>query len=266
MSHRLQNLAAQRLASHIDRNRLYGKAGYRSLDFRCRQMYRDIGPLDGMNMLDIGGGSGFFSAWAIANGAAKVTNLEPELDGSAAGMLDRFRTLQKLVPDWNGRLIGREKTLQNYDFSDGPFDLILSQSSINHLDEECCVQLQKSATAREVYLGLLSRIRDVLKPGGWFVVSDASCTNYWNQLGLTPPFAKTIEWHKHQEPETWAALLLQAGFEPVNVRWHLYYPLRHLGPLTANRTFARFTSSKFIATFRKPAKSRAAWQARRAAA
>lgn len=261
-----QNLAAQRLARHIDDNRLYGKAGYKSLDFRCRQMYRDIGPIDGMNMLDIGGGSGFFSAWAIANGAAKVTNLEPELDGSAAGMLNRFRTLQRLLPAWKERLIGREKTLQGYDLGDGPFDLILSQSSINHLDEECCINLRRSESARETYLGLLSRIRDSLKPGGWFVVSDASSTNHWNRLGLTPPFAKSIEWHKHQEPEVWSDLLQQVGFEPVNVRWHLYYPLRHLGPLTANRMFARFTSSKFVATFRKPAKSRSVWQARRAAA
>lgn len=265
MSARPHNLAADRLAAFIDQHRLYGRSGYKSLDFRCRQMYRDIGPLKGMTVLDIGGGSGFFSAWAIANGASKVVNLEPELDGSSSGMLSRFRSLQKLLPDWNGRLIGREKTLQGYDFSDGPFDLILSQSSINHLDEECCINLRNSATAREVYLGLFGRLRDVLKPGGWLVVSDATCTNYWNKLGLTPPFAKSIEWHKHQEPETWSDLLQQTGFEPVNTRWHLYYPLRHLGPLTANRMFARFTSSKFIATFRKPAKARTAWQAKRAA-
>lgn len=266
MSNRNQDLSSARLARHIDDHRLYGKAGYKSLDFRCRQMYRDIGSVKGLNMLDIGGGSGFFSAWAIANGAARVTNLEPELDGSAAGMLSRFRTLQQLEPSWSDRLIGRENTVQAYDFRDGPFDLILSQSSINHLNEECCINLRHSAEARETYLGLVGRIKDAMKPGGWFVVSDASSTNYWNRMGLTAPFAKSIEWHKHQEPEVWADLLVEAGFEPVNVRWHLYYPLRHFGALSANRMFARFTSSKFVATFRKPAKVKAVWQARRAAA
>ncbi len=252
MSENQNTLPLTTFAEYVDGHRLYGRFGYKALDFRCRYLFADVDSVDGKTMLDIGGGTGLFSAWAVANGARCATNLEPEIDGSSNGMLERFRTTAAVDKSWAGRLVACDKPLQAYDFKAGPFDLVLSNASINHLDEDCCIHLRDSTAARTTYVNLLTRLKDAMAPGGWFVVSDAENVNYWNRLGLTPPFAKSIEWHKHQEPDVWARLFEEAGFERVSVRWHLYYPLRFLGRLCANRFFARMTSSLFVATFRKP--------------
>ena len=50
-----------------------------------------------------------------------------------------------------------------------------------------------------------------------------------------------IEWHTHQEPETWASLLAAAGFRDPSVRWSSFNRFYALGKaLTANRAAAFF--------------------------
>lgn len=241
-----------KFADYVQRHRLYGKFGYDALDFRCRYIFRDVGPIDGKNMLDIGGGTGLLSAWAVANGAQRATNLEPELAGSSNGMMERFRMTTAVEETWAERLTACSQPIQDYGFQQGPFDLVLSHSSINHLNEDDCIRLLDSESAQKEYLRILTRIREALAPGGWMVVSDAGRVNYWNRLGLKSPFAPMIEWHKHHEPKVWRRLFEEAGFETVSVRWQVYLPhwLRFLSRLCANRVIARMTGSVFIITFR----------------
>ncbi len=245
---------SRKFADYVRRHQLYGKYGYDALDFRCRYIFRDVGPMDGKNMLDIGGGTGLFSAWAVANGARRATNLEPEMDGSSNGMMERFRMTTAVEEDWAGRLTASSLPIQDFGFEQSPYDLVLSHSSINHLNEEHCIRLLDSKPAQREYVRLLARIRETITPGGWMVVSDAERVNYWNRLGLKSPFAPTIEWHKHQEPKVWCRLFEEAGFETVSVRWQVYLPhwLRFFSRLCANRLMARMTGSVFIITFRNP--------------
>ena len=47
-------------------------------------------------ILDVGGGNGLFSFYAACRGAKKVVCLEPEVDGSVAGMIDNFLKIKSL--------------------------------------------------------------------------------------------------------------------------------------------------------------------------
>jgi hypothetical protein len=131
--------------------------------------------------------------------------------------------------------------------------VILSYSSVNHLDEASCMRLLEDPTARARYVEIFKKIYDLLEPGGTFIVADAARENYWAKLGRPSPWGPTIEWHKHQEPETWAGVLGEAGLESVSQRWFFpYYRARKLSPLLDNRVAARCLASYFVIRARRP--------------
>jgi SAM-dependent methyltransferase len=210
-----------------------------------------VGSLKDKTMLEIGGGEGLFSLWGLAHGLKSVTILEPEMDGSRPGvgkrLEERIRLLNLSVPDLEFLPV----TFQDYSEKVKSFDIMLSYSSINHLNEAACAQLKRSKDARAKYLEIFRKSYDFLKPGGHFVISDAGRLNFWGFLGTKSPFAPTLEWKKHQEPIVWKNLLREAGFEFLTLEWHRFYPLRRLGVLCANRLFAMATTSQFILTVRK---------------
>jgi hypothetical protein len=162
-------------------------------------------------------------------------------------MFSTFQANQKALGPGAERATMVNATLQAYECAPGSFDLVLSQSSINHLDEAACERIQDPENKAR-YVTLFEKVRRLCKDKGYFVISDAGAVNYWNAIGLTPPLARTIEWNKHQEPEVWAALAQAAGFKALSIRWHQFYPLRHFGPLFSNRHSARLLTSHFVLT------------------
>jgi SAM-dependent methyltransferase len=203
-------------------------------------------------MLEIGGGEGLFSFWALTNGLKKVTVLEPEADGSRAGIGGRLTKHRQAlsIPEESFALY--PMTIQEYEGERETYDLVLSYSSVNHLDERACAQLDRSKSAKTTYLQIFEKVYEFLRSGGHFVISDAGRLNFWGLLGLRSPFAPTIDWKIHQEPVVWEGLLKKAGFEFVALDWHRFYPLRWLGWLGSNCLVARATTSQFILTVRKP--------------
>ncbi len=87
----------------------------------------------------------------------------------------------------------------------------------------------------------------MIRPGGWVVVTDCGRSNFWNALGMRSPFARTIEWHKHQNPSLWAKAFECAGYRKADLRWT---PLHPLGRLAANRVVHYLTCSHFCLRFR----------------
>ena len=65
---------------YINDNGLYGSRGYMAMDHRCRQLFRHVGGLKGITMLEISDGEGLFPLRALANGVEKVILFEPEAD------------------------------------------------------------------------------------------------------------------------------------------------------------------------------------------
>jgi SAM-dependent methyltransferase len=239
------------IETYVDRNGLFGRRGYQGLHWHCTHLLQGVDPKGG-HTLEVGAGSGSLSLWLLGQGARSATLLEPEAAGSTVGTAARAaghgRSLGLDADRWRFR----NETLQRHQ-PDRRYRLVLSQNSVNHLDEDACVRLLNDPAASAAYRTMFRKIHDMLEPGGWLVIADCARTNYWSWLGKRSPWAYMIEWEKHQEPETWAGLLRAAGFEIEALRWwHPYFRVRALQPIIRFRTASRFLSSYFVLRARRP--------------
>ena len=161
--------------------------------------------------------------------------------------MERFQRLQELLKRPEVRF-GAE-AFQDWDPQGQRFDVVLMHASINHLDEEGCIHLHRDPGARQRYAKVFEKLAAISRPGASLVVVDCSRRNLFGDLGLTCPFAPTIEWQKHQPPELWAELLAAAGFGQARIRWNSLNALGPLGSaLLGNRLGSYLTTSLFCLT------------------
>jgi SAM-dependent methyltransferase len=217
-----------------------------SFDLRFHDFVKNI-DLAGKRVLDIGCGAAVYCVVAEAHGAAEVIGLEPAVEGSRPGVLfdiDRVLSSSKAKS-----VTVLQKRFQDFSDAEG-FDLILSLSSINHLDERSCKDLQVSETARAEYRQLFYKVYEMLNPGGTFVISDAGRRNLFAPFArrgwFRNPFVPMINWTIHQEPEFWCGMLLDEGF--VDCKWSSapIRPLKALPRLARSRLLSLATNSKFV--------------------
>lgn len=200
-------------------------------------------------VLDIGCGPGILSFSASLLGAKQVVGLEPELDGSTAGVNDQF---SKIKDDLNiDNVALKISTLQEYDFSDAPFDIVVMYNVINHLDEPACMDLHKNDSSRKIYLEVFKKLAQHMTPNADLLVSDSSRRNLLGDLGIKNPIAPSIEWEKHQQPQQWISVLESAGFQKQFVFWNPLYSLGALRPLFRNGLAAYLTNSHFVFSVKK---------------
>lgn len=200
---------------------------------------------NGKSVLDIGGGIGLFSYYAALKGASNVVVMEPETDGSSAGMIQGFQGLKRLL----GNPVNISLTtdvLETFDRRNNKFDIILMHNSINHIDEDACVNLPTDKAAQDKYLAYFDLLREVAKPGAILIVCDCANHNFWVKLLGRNPLAPTIEWQKHQPPQFWAKLLAKRGFHHQSTKWSSPNMLGIVGRLLlGNRMSAYLTYSHF---------------------
>jgi SAM-dependent methyltransferase len=206
---------------------------------------------NGARVLDIGGGSGVLSFYAASMGARRVVCLEPEAHGSTAGARTAFENMRMRL-GLSDQVILEPSSLQSYESHNDTFDLIVLHNSVNHLDEDACVHLLERESARDTYRTLFAKISSLSEAGGTLILCDCSRHNFFARLGMRNPFARSIEWHKHQAPEVWASLLHEAGFHNARIRWTPINRLYTLGQvLTGNRFVSYFTISHFCLSAKK---------------
>jgi SAM-dependent methyltransferase len=212
--------------------------------------------LHGRSLLDVGGGSGAVSFYAAARGASAVC-LEPAGDGANPRMRQVFDSyMHGLGSEYDVHVELVEDTLQNLDRAMRPFDVVTINNAINHLDEQACQALPDDRPARNRYLAMFRRIAELTAPGGYLIATDAGRHNLWNRLGRRSPFAPSIDWHIHQQPEIWESLLREAGFGNTSVRWNTHAKLGAVGQaLLGNRFGGYLTNSHFILTMRRDVNS-----------
>lgn len=223
------------------------KEGLHSDSARLRsQMEFLYGDVDfrGKAVLDIGGGNGIHSFYAASCGAREVVCLEPEDSGSSKGVSDQFRRLGMALGCRNVRI--EPIPLQAFPYGTGRFKIIILHDSINHLDEDACIALRGDARSQSAYRVLFAKIFALSAEGASVIICDCSRYNFFPLLGARNPFDPGIEWHKHQAPQTWIALLLEAGFANSQIAWSSPNRLGRWGrALLGNKCMAYFFTSHF---------------------
>lgn len=217
--------------------------GY-ALKCRCKQVFREFA-FTGSNMLEIGCGKGLFCIWASIHGAKSVVGLEPLEDG-AVETTEWYGEFNKIINELNISNIEMfPKRIQDFECEENIFDIVLSHGSINHLDENSCIHLLESSKARQAYLEIFRKVNRCMKNGGRLIIVEASNRNYFGDKGIRNPFAKTIEWNKHQTPEIWAELLSQCGFRKQKITWNSGTKLRYFRVYSINKKLSYFGRSSF---------------------
>lgn len=118
-----------------------------NLRFKLDQIFKNI-DFKEKRILEIGGGYGIFGFYAAIDGAKNVVNLEPEGDGSTSGVIGKFKTLRDALHINNVELI--TSTFQDYNPENQKFDIIILYNSVNHLNENACIDLLKNSNSRIV--------------------------------------------------------------------------------------------------------------------
>ncbi len=238
------------LSTYVDQAGLFRRHGFAALERRGRALF-GASPFREQHVLEIGAGDGLLSLWLLERGARSVVSLEPEAAGATTGVGARaaaHRERLGLAPE---RWEYRAETLQRYE-ADRAFGLVVSHSSVNHLDEPACEKLGYDDEARARYTHIFGRVKDLMVTGGHFVCADVGRHNLWGTHGWASPWAPEIEWHKHQEPETWCELMMQAGLTPISIRWqHPFYRLGPIGAVLQNKVMSRCLASQFSITARR---------------
>ena len=243
-----ENKLLSRYFSLVIRYGLYSSEDH--LKFYLNYIFKNVS-FENKKMLDIGGGTGLFSFYAACMGSDEVICIEPGSSGFSQGAIEKFKKLQSdiEIPD----LVKFEPTtIQNFISDDKKFDLILLHHSINHLDEEACVNLQHDGNAIKNYQKIFRKLSDSARSGAKLIIVDCSRYNFFAQFNIRNPFVPMIEWHKHQPPEYWAKLLSGVGFYNPEIRWTSFDPLYSIGRiLFGNKVASYFTISHFCLTMEK---------------
>jgi hypothetical protein len=229
---------------------MYGDRREARLRHQMAFLYNGI-DFKGKRVLDIGGGAGEHTFFAVASGAASVLTIEPEGDGGHDNMHEIYEQWRAALGADNTRLINT--TIQNYTECGALYDIVLIQDAINHFDEPACIDLKHSASSRATYAAIFRDIAAWITPGGLLVMSDCSSNNLFPLFGFRNPIDPAIEWHKHQPPEVWLGLAEEAGLKRQTLRWSSPARFGSVGAAVfGNRLGAFVFTSHFLITMLKP--------------
>jgi len=210
--------------------------------------------LENRSVLEIGAGPGHLAALCMARRASRVVALEPESNGAIEGINKQFARLTESVVLGDGIeylpisleefiATGRRET----------FDYILMRNVINHIDEDAVTRLHlpDADQERKRYIKTFEEIRNLLSDTGILLASDVGRYNFWNSIGLRFPACRTINWNKHQDPDVWEALLSEAGFASMDVKWLPLRRLRHFKVIVSRKCVAQCLNSYFLIRAKK---------------
>lgn len=171
--------------------------------------------------------------------------MEPEFDGSQNDMINGFNKIKSLLGNPQN-ILHTNKVLEDYDRTNKTFDYILMHNSINHIDEDACITLLENDNSKKKYTQFFTLLREISHPGTILIICDCARSNFYSSINLKNPFAKSIEWEKHQNPSVWSNLLQQSGYKPLSTSWVSFNALGKIGGVfTANKLVSYFTNSHF---------------------
>lgn len=223
-----------------------------NLKFRLKYIFDKV-DLTNKKVLDVGGGAGLLTFYAAVEGAKKVVCLEPEFDGSKSNMIKKFNEFKSALST-TFPIEHLPLTLQSYvkQAPDNEYDVIILHNSINHLNEEACINFKRDVRSYNIYKRIFIEVYKKVSTGGKLIVADCSSENFSNAIGAKCYFNPTIEWHKHQRPETWIKLLEEIGFRNPKIAWSTPNRLGKAGRVIMGNSFMSYlTQSHFKFTMEK---------------
>ena len=205
--------------------------------------------LKNRKLLDVGGGNGIASFFACASEpscSAKI--VDPIDDGSNIRMRNQYNTLkQNFIADNVSYFEGYAHELNEDEY----FDIILLHNSINHIGEDLVESILDDPNSRNEYKSRLNKILDHAKSDCVIIISDCANRNLCGDLNIWNPVAPSIEWHLHQQPETWQSLLGEVGLEHVKTTWTSRKEFGSIGGfLFSNKLCAYLLNSHFCSIYR----------------
>jgi Methyltransferase domain. len=221
-------------------------SGKENLRFYLNNLFENV-ELAQKEVLDVGGGRGLLTFYVATRGAKRAVCLEPELNGSATGMIKAYHDLRMELSE-NLPVELYPVTLQDYlqQTASGMYDVIIMHNSINHLDEEACIHLLQSEDSYNRYLAIFKSLYRIMRKDGVVIVTDAARHNFFNDVGVKNIFTPSIEWHKHQQPRTWISLLKEAGFRNEEVKWLSPNRLGRPGRLLMGNYFMSYLTRSYF--------------------
>ena len=234
--------------------RISGLKRPRGIDgYLRRQVFRNL-DVSNAAILDVGGGNGLISLWAVTEGdAGSALVLEPGLDGSSKQMESQFNSMISILdPETRARLELSTQTIEQLDQATRKFDFVLFHNSINHIDECSTQALHSDPNAQAKYKEVFDRISDLMTESGHLIIADCSNRNAFGDLGLRNPVAPSINWGIHQPPEVWSKVALETGFTETDRLWTSRREFGRLGQVVAgNRPVSYLLNSHFVLHFAK---------------
>ncbi len=219
-------------------------------DFYFRNyIYKDI-DLDGKKILDIGGGNGIASFFALnssSNCSAWV--VDPIAEGSNDLMFEQYDSMKK---NYDSERINFHRDYVSTLLAPDTFDIIVMHNAINHIGEDILGDVLENNDAYIEYVGRLKTILDRLSSGGVLIVADCGRKNFFGDMGLRNPFAPSIDWDLHCEPGVWQQMIEDIGFLHIKTQWTARREFSVFGKyFLANRVCSYFLGSHFVSTYQK---------------
>ncbi|MHC5059695.1 MAG: class I SAM-dependent methyltransferase [Planctomycetota bacterium] len=218
-----------------------GRKTPQSVKYTCNEVFEGI-DLAGKNLLEIGAGEGYLSAYA-SQYANHATAIEPQGQGSSEERASKIDKIHEALSADNFEVV--HDTIQNYSCTERKYDIVLMHNSVNHLDEAKCMTLKESEDSRRGYSEIFEKISNMMSPGAKMIVIDCSRYNFFQLLHVKHPICPQIDWNKHQSPETWLGILEPLGFKKDSVTWLVQRPLSRLSFVLRNKCAAYFLFSQF---------------------
>lgn len=232
------NLSLKQLAATVGREPI--KLDWYMSHFfgHCKDLLCDA------RVLDVGAGEGLVSFCAACYGAKEVVSLEPEAAGSHGGESLTYERVRTSLGLDRCRLVRQDFMTCDVD---SPFDVVIMHNSINHI-REVSTDVRRDPTARELQRHVIVRMHDLLRPGGWCVISDCSRRNFFADIGVRSPVQNVqgINWRSHQVPGAWQDLLADTGMHNFSRAHYVPHKTRWLAPIVDSRWFSYATFSWFV--------------------
>ena len=222
-------------------NNFSTKTLFNNFDFYLKNTFKKLN-FKNKKILDIGSGNCIFSFFSLIKGAKQVICLEPSLDGSNNNNKDVFDLIKNEFNFKNITFL--ETTLQDF-IPNYKFDMIILKDSINHINENACINLKKNNENIEIYKNIFDKLYALMSSEADIFISDCSSKNFFGDLNIKNPFVHEIEWFKHQEPQIWINLMKNSKFRVISLDWSTLNSLKFLGKFNNSKLLSYFTSSNF---------------------